>query len=94
LAIDDHCLAVVIHIPVAVTLLDHDGVVIPVITIADDVTITVTITIAIAVSGTDGHASRTNAYSNFLSTRRHRKGYSGYCYSSHYKMLHRMFLSL
>jgi hypothetical protein len=91
--IDNHGLAVVIHIPVVIALLDHDGVVvIPVVTIADNVTVAITITIAVA--GTDGHADRTDAYANFLGTCRHRKGYSGYCYRSYYKMLHRMLLVL
>jgi hypothetical protein len=92
LLIDDR-LAVVVHIPVVVTLLDHDGVVvIPVVTIADDVTIAIAITITVA--GSDGHADRTDADANFFRTGRHRKGYSGHCYRSYYKMLHRMFLGL
>jgi hypothetical protein len=93
--IDNHGLVVVIHIPVAVALLDYNGVVvIPVITIADDFTVAITITIAITVAGTDRHADRTDAYSNFIRTCRHRKGYSSYGYRSHYKMFHRMFLGL
>jgi hypothetical protein len=93
--IDNHGLAVVIHIPVAVALPDHHGViVIPVVTIADDFTVAIAITITIAVTGTDRHAYRTGAYSNFFRTCRHRKGYSSYCYRSHYKMFHRMFLGL
>jgi hypothetical protein len=91
--IDNHGLAVVIHIPVAVALPDHDGViVIPVVTIADDFTVAIAITITVA--GTDRHADRTDAYANFFRTCRHRKGYSSYCYRSHYKMFHRMFLGL
>jgi hypothetical protein len=89
--VDDH-LAVMIHIAVVVTLLDHDGVMIAVVTITDDVT--VAITIAVSVAGSDGHADRTDADTNFFRTGRHRKGYSGHCYRSYYKMLHRMLLSL
>jgi hypothetical protein len=93
--IDNHGLVVVIHIPVVVALLDHDGViVIPVVTIADDFTVAVAIAITITVAGTDRHADRTDAYANFFRTCRHRKGYSSYCYRSHYKMFHRMFLGL
>jgi hypothetical protein len=91
--VDDH-LAVMIHIAVVVTLLDHDGVMIAVVTITDDVTVAITITIAISVAGSDGHADRTDADTNFFRTGRHRKGYSGHCYRSYYKMLHRMLLSL
>jgi hypothetical protein len=91
--IDNHGLVVVIHIPVVIALLDHHGVVvITVVTIADD--FTVAIAIAITVAGTDRHAYRTDAYSNFFRTCRHRKGYSSYCYRSQYKMFHRMFLGL
>jgi hypothetical protein len=81
----------VIDIPVAVTLPDHDGVVaIPVVTLPDNVTIAIAITI---VTGSDGDANRTDAYSNFFRTSRHRKGYSGYRYRGHYKTLdHRMLL--
>jgi len=90
--IDDDTLAVVIHIPVAVTLPDHDGVVaIPVVTLPDNVPIPIPITIT--VTGSDGHADRTDAYSNFFRTSRHRKGYSSYRYRNHYKTLdHRMLL--
>jgi hypothetical protein len=91
--IDNHGLVVVIHIPVVVALLDHHGViVIPVVTIADDFTVAIAITITVA--GTDRHADRTDAYANFFRTCRNRKGYSSYCYRSHYKMFHRMFLGL
>jgi hypothetical protein len=90
--IDDDSLPVVIDIPVVVTLLDHDGVVaIPVVTVPDNVTIAIPITIA--VTGSDSHADRTNAYSNFFRTSRHRKGYSSYRYRGYDKTLdHRILL--
>jgi hypothetical protein len=91
--IDNHGLAVVIDIPLTVTVLDHDGVVmVPVVTIADDFAIAIPPTVG--MSGSDGHADRPDAYADFFRTCRHRKGYSGHCYRSHYKMFHRMFLGL
>jgi hypothetical protein len=74
----DNGLSVVVHIPVViVTLLDYNGVVaIPVVTIADN--ITVAIPIGIAVAGSDGHADRTDTHSNFLRTSRHCTANSGY----------------
>jgi hypothetical protein len=91
-AIDDDSLPVVIDIPVAVTLPDHDAVVaIPVVTLPDNVTIAIAVTIT--VTGSDGHADRTDTDSNFFGTSWHRKGYSSYRYRGYYKTLdHRMLL--
>lgn len=82
-----------VHIAIMVTLLDHHGVAVAVVTLPDDIAIA--IAIPIAMSGSDGYADRTDTDTNFFRTGRHRKGYSGYRYRGHYKTLdHRMFLSL
>jgi hypothetical protein len=80
---------VVIHIPIMVALLDHDGVVM-VVTLANDVPITITITVA----GSDGHADWTDADADFFRAGRHRKGNSGHRYRGYYKMSHRMLLNV
>jgi hypothetical protein len=90
-AIDNDSLAVTIEIAVAVALPDHDGVVaIPVVTLPDNFTIA--IPIPIAVTGSDGHADRTDANSNFFRASRHREGYSGNSNGSHYKTLDHVML--
>jgi hypothetical protein len=90
--IDDNGLSVVVHIPVVfVTLLDHNGVVmIPVVTVADYVM--VVIAIGIAMTGSDGHADRTDTDSDFIRTSRHceadsshRDGY--YCKTPDHRVL-------
>jgi hypothetical protein len=70
-----------VDVAVAIALLDHDGVVVPVVTLPNDVT--VAIPIGIAMAGSDGHADRTDAHSYFFRTSRHRKRYSGYRYGSY-----------
>jgi hypothetical protein len=78
IAIDDDALPVMVHIPVVVALLDHDGIVaVPMVTIPDHVTIT--IAIPITVAGSDGNAGRTDTYANFFRASRHGTANSGYC---------------
>jgi hypothetical protein len=69
-AVDDNRLAIMVDIPVAIALLDHDGVVtIAMVTLPDDITIAITITIAMA--GSHRHADRADTYANFARAGRH-----------------------
>jgi hypothetical protein len=66
-----------VHIPIMIAFLDHDGVVIPVVTLPDNVTIV--IPIGVTMTGSDGHADRANTDSDFFRTSRHRNANCGRC---------------
>jgi hypothetical protein len=72
LVVDDDRLSIAIDVPVVVALLDHDGFV-AVVTLADNVAIA----IPIPVSGSDGHADRTDTNANFFRASRHSTANSG-----------------
>jgi hypothetical protein len=74
LVVDDDRLSIAIDVPVVVALLDHDGFV-AVVPLADNVAIP--IAIPIAVSGSDGHADRTDTNANFFRASRHCTANSG-----------------
>jgi hypothetical protein len=88
--IDDDRLVVMI-IPIAVALLDYDGVVvIPMVAIANDFTIAIPRAIWMAVS--DGHTDRTDADTDFFRAGRHRETNSSrrdgyYCKTLDHRML-------
>jgi hypothetical protein len=81
-----------VHIPVAVALLDHNSIVaIPVVTIPDHVAIAIAIPIAMA--GSDGNADRADADANFFRASRHGDANSGCCNGYDCKMLDHCLLS-
>jgi hypothetical protein len=88
LTVDDHGPSVVIHIPVAIaTLLDHDGVVmIPVVALADNITIAIAIAITV-MAGSDGYAGRTDSHTNLFRASWHCDANSDRCDSDHCKTL-------
>jgi hypothetical protein len=91
-AIDDYP-SIAVEIPIAVaTSADDDGVVaIPAVTLANDFAIAITISI---MAGSDGHAARTDANTNFFRPSRHCDANSGHSDSSYCKTFdHRMLLS-
>jgi hypothetical protein len=75
-----------IEIPVAIALLDYDGIAaITVITLADHFAIAFPIAITMATA--DGHADRADAHANFFCTSGHRKTDCGRRNSHHCKTL-------
>jgi hypothetical protein len=94
IAVDDNRLAITVDVPVAITLLDHDGVVtIAMVTLPDDFTIAIAITIAMA--GSHGHADRADTYANFARAGRHGDANCGRRDSHYCKTLdHCMLLNL
>jgi hypothetical protein len=85
LAVDDNRLSVVVHIPITIASLDHDTVAIPVVTLADNVTIAIPIAVTMTVS--DGDADRADTDSDFFRTSRHRDANCGRCDSYYCKTL-------
>jgi hypothetical protein len=81
----DNRLSIVVHIPIMIAFLDHDSVVIPVVTLADNVTIVIPIAVTMTVS--DGHADRTDADTDFFRASRHRKTDSSHGHRYHCKTL-------
>jgi hypothetical protein len=94
LFVDDDGSAIMVNISVVITLLNDDGfvVAIPMITVADDVTIAVPVTISVTL--TNGYANRADTNPHFFSSSRHCTANSSYG-GDHYGILnHCVFLSL
>jgi hypothetical protein len=61
-----------VDIPVVIALLDDDGlIVVPMITVADDVTVTVAVHVTISVTLTNRYANRADTNSHFFGCSRH-----------------------
>jgi hypothetical protein len=72
LSVDNNRPAIMVNISVVITLFDDDGlVVVPMITVADDVTITVAVHVTISVTLTNRYANRADADPHFSSSSRH-----------------------
>jgi hypothetical protein len=94
LFVDDNGSAIMVDISVMITLLNDDSfvVAIPMITVADDVTVAVPVTISVTL--TNRYASAANTNSHFFSSSRYCAANSSYG-GDHYGILnHCVFLSL
>jgi hypothetical protein len=93
LFIDDNRSAIMVNISVVIALINDDGVVaIPMITVADDVTVAVSVTISVTLTNRYAHRADTNSY--LFSNSRHCAANSSYG-GDHYGILdHCVLLSL
>jgi hypothetical protein len=72
LSVDNNRSAIMVNISVVIALFDDDGlVVVPMITVADDVTVTVAVHVTISVTLTNRYANRADTNSHFFSCSRH-----------------------
>jgi hypothetical protein len=87
--------AVMVNISVAITLVNDDGfVTVPMIIVADDVTVTVAVPVTISVTLTNRYTNRANTDPHFFRCSRHCTANSNYG-SDHYGILyHCVLLSL
>jgi hypothetical protein len=93
LSVDNNRSAIMVNIPVVIALFDDDGlVVVPMITVADDVTVMVPVTISMTL--TNRYANRADTNAHLFRSSRHCAANSGYG-GDHYGILnHCVLLSL
>jgi hypothetical protein len=92
LFVDNNRSAIMVNISVVIALLDDDGVVaVPMITVADDVTVTVPVTISVAL--TNRYTNRADTNPHLFSSSRHCAANS--CYGGdHYGILNHCVLPI
>jgi hypothetical protein len=94
LFVDDNRSAIMVNISVVITLVNDDGfvVAIPMITVADDVTVAVPVTISVTL--TNRYANRADTNPHFFSSSRHCTTNSSYGGDHHGILNHCVLLSL
>jgi hypothetical protein len=93
LFVDNNGSAIMVHVSVVIALVDDDGFVgVPVIAVADDVTVTVPVTISVTL--TNRYANRANTNSHLFRSSGHCAEHYSYCCDRYGILNHRVLLSL